>query len=1061
MQSHNPFRHAAWRTFTPADGLASLYLNHADQDGDGFLWFATAGSGASRFDGEEFVTFNSNHGLCGDALMAVFCDQQQRLWFASLDGGACWYDGHAFHRHAELDRFDLSVTCIYQDRQQRLWFAGPRLLCYLEGDRVCDLLPEFVAQVGFPPGNCWGIVEDAAGHIWLGTQRLVHLDGDRFVACDLHHGPMREGFAFALDQDQQGGLWAGGPDEIARHDGHDWQTILEKPMGYVRTLRADRSARMWAGTSGNGAYCFAGDQTYHIGVADGLTYPAVNDIFETPDGLLWFCTWGGGVSCCDPQLLRLGQRPEADTEQGTELPRTAADGLTVVGGRTGASTNVFDLCQDQTQRLWMASALDLLYWDGDGVQRVGFTEGLGCDLSMVVDGQNNLWIRSNHWDGLLQWDGHSLKPAALGAADTDVTALAIDQQGRLLVGLRRTDRAEVSIGRLDGNHLQILFCLPVQDQNERLAHIAASRDGICWFAVGDFAARKWIGHLATDGTVHWTSGPGNEVDAPQLDKLWKLLEDRLGRLWAATWSGLFCLQDGKWHSMLADAGLPMDNACCFCLYEDRQGDLWVGTEFGGLRYDGSRFQLVSSPHIKGPIRSILQDHESHMWFATADGTVRYTPTQVQPRVRLLRVDADRTYEDVAQLEVPVASGQVIFAYRGFSFRTHPQKMLYSYRLQGVDKDWQFSRAQRAAYADLPDGEYLFQVRAIDADLNESEPVSLPLTVIPDPRIEGYVQALSEGGLCDDFVGESMALRNVQRQLAEIARTDLTVLILGETGTGKGLAARSLHTLSEGRDGPFIQVNCGALPEALVESELFGHEKGAFTSAVSRKLGKVELARHGTLFLDEIGDMPLAAQVKLLRLLEERTFERIGGTQTLTATTRVVAATNRDLERMVADGAFREDLYYRLQVFPVRLPALRERQEDIELLAAYFAERMGTHLRKEVAAIEPQALAALQARPWPGNIRELAHVVQRAVIVSQGPELSIHDLGLSSVDVGSGPVEEMMAPVDYERRYLRRLLEKTDGVIKGPQGAAARLGVAPSTLRSRLKKLGIERTSQDR
>jgi len=508
--------------------------------------------------------------------------------------------------------------------------------------------------------------------------------------------------------------------------------------------------------------------------------------------------------------------------------------------------------------------------------------------------------------------------------------------------------------------------------------------------------------------------------------------------------------------MLRGAGPRTDNASCFCLYEDRQGDVWIGTEYGALHYDGSRFQLVSSPHIKGPVRSILQDREGHYWFATTDGTVRYTPTETRPRVRLLRVDADRTYEGIERLEVPASSGQVIFAYRGLSFRTQPRHMLYAHRLEGLEEDWLFGREQRAAYADLVPGEYTFAVKAIDADLNESEPASVQVNVVPDPRIQGYVKALSDSGLTDEFVGESMALRRVQAQLAEVARIDLTVLILGETGTGKGLAARTLHALSEWQDGPFIQVNCGALPDALVESELFGHERGAFTSAVSRKLGKAELAQGGSLFLDEIGDMPLAAQVKLLRLLEERTFERVGGTETLASDARLVAATNRDLGQMVADGTFREDLYYRLQVFPVQLPPLRERREDIELLAVYFAERMGTHLQKEISAIAPQAISVLQTRAWPGNIRELAHMVQRAVIVCGTTTLTVEDLGLETEDDRSGPLAEMMSPEEYERRYLEKLLEQTGGIIKGPKGAAARLGVAPSTLRSRLKKLGVAR-----
>ena len=294
------------------------------------------------------------------------------------------------------------------------------------------------------------------------------------------------------------------------------------------------------------------------------------------------------------------------------------------------------------------------------------------------------------------------------------------------------------------------------------------------------------------------------------------------------------------------------------------------------------------------------------------------------------------------------------------------------------------------------------------------------------------------------------------QLAEVAPTDVTVLILGETGTGKGLAARTVHGLSARRTGPFIPVNCGAIPEGLVESELFGHERGAFTGAIARKLGKTELAEEGTLFLDEIGDLTPAAQTKLLRFLEERTFERVGGTEMLSADVRIIAATNRDLRGMVEKGEFREDLYFRLQVFPIELPPLRERREDIPVLAGYFMERMAAHLNKEVTHLTPDALAALHAHDWPGNIRELEHAVERAVIVCRELAIRAEDIAPELGRREEGSVRELVPLEEYERRYIREVLEQTGWVIKGPQGAAELLGMRASTLYSRMKKLGIVR-----
>lgn len=401
-------------------------------------------------------------------------------------------------------------------------------------------------------------------------------------------------------------------------------------------------------------------------------------------------------------------------------------------------------------------------------------------------------------------------------------------------------------------------------------------------------------------------------------------------------------------------------------------------------------------------------------------------------------------------------GLIVFEFHDISFKTHPGGLVYRYRLKGYDEDWQTTTAQRVEYQNVPGATFTFEVQAVDQDLNYSEPASVTLNVVPDPHIQVLAEALSQSGTKGEFVGNSQALREVQAQLAEVAKTDLTVLISGETGTGKGVATRAVHQLSPRRDRPFIQVNCGALPQSLVESELFGHERGAFTGAVSRKLGKVELAAGGTLFLDEIGDLALEAQVKLLRLLEERAFERVGGTETLVADMRVIAATNRNLQEMVANGQFREDLYFRLQVFPVRLPPLRERREDIPLLAACFVERMASYLNKAVPRLTPEALAVLRTYDWPGNVRELEHAVQRAVIMCRRQAIQPKDIALKSDRTDGELSEEILTLKELEKQHIRKVVEQAGWVIKGPHGAAALLGMHPSTLSHRMKKLGIRR-----
>jgi formate hydrogenlyase transcriptional activator len=307
---------------------------------------------------------------------------------------------------------------------------------------------------------------------------------------------------------------------------------------------------------------------------------------------------------------------------------------------------------------------------------------------------------------------------------------------------------------------------------------------------------------------------------------------------------------------------------------------------------------------------------------------------------------------------------------------------------------------------------------------------------------------------EEIIGESPALKRVLNQAETVATTDSTVLILGETGTGKEVIARAIHDMSPRREHTFVKVNCAAIPTGLLESELFGHEKGAFTGAIAQKVGRFELAHRGTLFLDEVGDIPLELQPKLLRVLQEKEFERLGGTRTLKVDVRVVAATNRDLPRMVEDRLFRSDLYYRLNVFPIVVPPLRERREDIPLLVRYFAQKHAQGMDRHIETIPAEEMEALTRYHWPGNVRELENLIERAVILSRGPALRVPLPG----DTLSGDADHAadLTLEAAEREHILRTLRETKWVIAGPDGAAARLGMKRTTLQSRMAKLGITR-----
>jgi transcriptional regulator with GAF, ATPase, and Fis domain len=313
---------------------------------------------------------------------------------------------------------------------------------------------------------------------------------------------------------------------------------------------------------------------------------------------------------------------------------------------------------------------------------------------------------------------------------------------------------------------------------------------------------------------------------------------------------------------------------------------------------------------------------------------------------------------------------------------------------------------------------------------------------------------------EEIVGSSPALKSVVSNIVRVAPTDSTVLITGETGTGKELVARAIHKSSRRAGQPFIAVNCASVPASLIASELFGHEKGAFTGALQRRQGRLELANSGTIFLDEIGELPAETQLALLRVLQERQFERVGGSRTIPTDVRIIAATNRDLAAKIGSGTFRADLFYRLNVFPIIVPSLRQRKEDIPMLVEYFVKRYAEKAGKQIRKIDKNTLKLCQAYHWPGNIRELQNIVERSVILCSGDTLWIEDAWLSNPGappaMSSGPLTENV--LSYEKKLIAAELAESNGKVAGPHGAAAKLGIPWSTLDLKIKQLKIKKNS---
>ena len=1057
-----------WRTYDTTDGLACNMVLMTYQVPEGGLWIVTH-LGISRFDGKTFSTFSLPGNFPHKTMWPLLQDRNGHLWVNS-HAGLARFDGSSFSTYSMQDGLPHpDVREILEDCTGRLWirFGAGGLSVF---DR--NQFTTFTARDGLPHGMVTAMAQDSGGTLWFGTpEGLVRFCGDHFSAHITENGLFRE-YITTLKADQIGGLWAGTrsglfyfnqkscasytqkdglPHDLINHifqdkKGNIWITFSPDDVGLtrfdgksfttygladglldclIRPFFLDSQENLWIGTLG-GLNLFDGKSFTGFTTQNGLPHNNVQSISEDAEGHLWVGTCGG--------LAQYFGR--------TFTHFTMKDGL--------AHNDVWTMQEDRNGHLWFGTnGGGASCYDGKKFITYTTQDGLPNNkvLSIIQDRKGNLWFGTR--GGACRFDGNAFHTFTTkdGLPSNVVWRISEDRHGRIWFG---TNKGEVTW--YDG---------------QKVVSFSSAKEKIpqaVWEMVEDTRGDFWLG-THYNGIFRYQGGAFHPFAQDLFQKGWAcaIFQDREGNLWFGTQHSGVVRYDGKSFLTFSREDGLADNWVC-SISQDREGHLWFGTCGGGVsRFDGEIFQtLTQRDGLTGNvIYSILQDRMGDFWFCTSHGVTRYHPTSTSsPPVFIESVIADRRYKGADEIEIPDSTQLIAFEFHATSLKTRPGAMVYQYRLDGIEKAWKTTVSGRVEYQGLPLGTFCFEVRAIDQNLNYSRSKMVKFHIVPDPRIVALIEALNKDGSQGELVGASVALRRVEMQLSEVAQTNLNILILGETGTGKGLAAHAVHALSSRKSGPFIQINCGAIPEGLVESELFGHERGAFTGAVLRKLGKVELARGGTLFLDEVGDLSKEAQAKLLRLLEERTYERVGGTKTMKADVQVIAATNRDLSHMVEEGSFREDLYFRLSTFSVRMPPLRERVEDIPLLATYFMERMNEHIHKPVTQLAPDAISALQAYDWPGNVRELEHAIQRAMIACHGSVIRAKDITLGLGKIGE--VMETTLPTmeehlkAYERRYLQTILDKTGWVIRGRAGAATLLGIPESTLRYRMKKLGIEK-----
>ena len=1049
-------RTGTWKTYSIDDGLPSLRIEHIAEDREGYIWFATRDNGACRFDGDAFQHFTTQDGLVHNHVSYIQKDRQDRLWFGTLNG-VCWYDGVGFHYLADDGIAGRWVQSIYEDRQGRIWFGGTSTLGYYDGTAFHDVTSLYLEQYQqpFTSKRCGGIAQDPQDHLWFGFGHLIRFDGE-----SLHRYEEDEGFprieAGVVGQDHTGKVWVGrrGRGVLYFYDNNTFQSVKESLNCRLRQITCDRDGRMWFSTF-DGVFYQDDDGFKRFTPADGLPHSAVKAVFHDREDQFWFATWNG-------------------------VGRYDAHSITVFDLWANEPKNpseVSQIIQDRQGDVWVGYASSLIQpttnsvarFDGEHFTFVESEQGRDIDncFSIYEDLEGHLWFGGG--DGLFRCEGQTLQEKSI-AAHVDaggISRITQDRQGRFIFGYWEHYTMRQGKIRLDspkiayqqGEQFQTIFA--EEDKKipfRRIGAVIASPNNAIYFHLitrVDLANDTGFARWHPKEGLTWYGVEDGLIDNHVSD----LLVDRHGNLWIATQGGLSCFDGRRFRSFTSEDGLPSNRI--HCLLEDARGHLWIGIDKGVALYDGRLFQTIQSPHI-GPVCRILEDRDGTFWLGTVVGSIiRYRPRQTPPRIRLTQVTIDQIYETIADGCRSTVGQPVVFEYKGIGFATPPRDMLYVYRLKGYDADWgPATRELRACYQDLPPGDYTFQVRAIDRDLNYSETAQVPLVVESDPSIESRSTAFNGGS---QWIGQTKGLREFQTKLTEVAPTDLTVLILGEKGVGKGLAARALHALSDYGNGPFIHVNCRVLSQALIERELFGREDKTATSEV----GKVERAKDGTLFLDEIGEMTLDTQHKILRLLAECTFERVGSKQTRSAQTRIVAATSRDLQKMVQAGVFRAELYSRLQFFTLYMPPLREYKEDIPALVEFFKNRMAAYLGKEPASLSAEVIELLQAYDWPGNVEELEHCIQQVVIACQGSQIGTTELMQGGFDLADATLgskggalsvaqgREIMPLLELERRYILEVLNTTNWRVKGPKGAAALLGMPASTLYSKMIKLGIK------
>ncbi|MDE2814267.1 MAG: sigma 54-interacting transcriptional regulator [Gemmatimonadota bacterium] len=1030
------FGHILGQQYTVFDGLAGMYVEAIYQDRHGLLWIGTIDGGVSRFDGAHFDTFGLSDGLPHLSVTTIVEDADGRLLFGTFGGGIAAYDGRGFqvytteHGLPSNDIFGLQPQA---DGSVRV-LTSAGVGRFVEG-RCVECMTELA---GKPLGLVYDMATDSAGTTWLATQRrgVLSMDGQRMnTDSDDEHDAVQLQWPWNFAQDAAGNLWIGfryvGTEvvvgrydpasrqfEIIRVD--DGAEGAEVVLNGTRHVRVDDRDRLWL--SRRGVLVYDGEEWHPFSAnLPGVHFSGTRLTYEDSEGNIWVGLWGGGLIFCDPISIQLYDKK---------------DGL--------PDSEVRCLREDQEGRIWIGTTGGLACLEDGQIRpmEVGYTV-----LSMVVDRQGQVW--SNGPEGqVFKSVGRETQAITVIAGGVEIKMLFQGLEGHLIACT-----AEGQLGRIEANRFIAIGEL------RPLAYriVLQDREGSFW--LGLYGIRPAL-YNYKDGHLRACDMAGIEA-VGYVNALCEYQD----AIWVGTAHGLFAIdyQAKEVRQFTVDQGDLSANGIMALMADPQQACLWIGTSGGGvLKYDGRGFQSIrlGKSALENIVDAILRDSQGQLWFGTRAGLIAYQPGETPPRIRIRQVVAGRTFDEPQSVSCPDSTPEIQFHFQGISFRSGAEQMRYSHRLVGYGpaEEWSaFAPANRVTYQDVPAGLFHFEVRTMDRDGLMSDVARLEMRVVPTRlrHLEQMLRVSNQG-----FLSQSQAMARLLEQVESMAETDMTVLVLGETGVGKGVLARLLHNLSPRQASPFISVNCGGLSAGLIESELFGHEKGAFTSANAQKIGYFERADGGTLFLDEVGDLPLESQRALLHILEEGHLTRVGGEQSIPVDVRVVAATNKDLEEAIQAGTFREDLFYRLSVLSLVLPPLRERQEDIPLLAAHFASRCAEQLGRPTPVLGEEVVVHLQQYAWPGNVRELEHVIQQAVVLGDRDVIQVADVPFQAAEaelaLPTEPSFDWGAEDEDEKQRILAALQATNWRIYGPRGAARLLSMGPEKLRYRMRKHGLQR-----